>query len=166
MECCSFLHFSHFRLVFPCGLDFGPSWAQFWSGFGLLFLTFFASKTDQKINDFSHQFFYEFGSILAPKMAPGPLRIAGKSSPRGVQDHLDEVALIFCLSDLRFRTLLNRFWHDFGRFWHPFSTDFGVDVWFFGPFSLTSGIAPFFFSRFRSSLPSASHASIRPSVFS
>ena len=128
MEGCSFLHFSHFRLVFPCGLDFGPSWAQFWSGFGLLFLTFFASKTDQKIIDFSHQFFYEFGSILAPKMAPGPLRIAGKSSARGVQDHLDEVALIFCLSYLSFGILLGRFWHDFGRFWHPFSTDFGVDV--------------------------------------
>ena len=43
-------------------------------------------------------------------MAPGPLRIAGKSSPRGVQDHLDELALIFCLSYLRF----GNFWVDFG----------------------------------------------------
>ena len=83
MEGCSFLHFSHFRLVFPSGLDFGPSWAPFWSGFGLLFLTFFASKGDKKINDFSHHFFYEFGSILAPKMALGRGRIAGKSPPRG-----------------------------------------------------------------------------------
>ena len=160
MERRSFLHFSHFPLVFPSGLDFGPSWAPFWNGFGLLFLTFFASKTDQKINDFSHHFFYEFGSILAPKMALGRGTVAGKSPPRGVQDHLEDVAVIFCLSWLRFGTLLDRFWHDFGRFWHPFSTDFGVDVWFFGPFSLTSGIAPFFFSRFRSSLPSSSHASI------
>lgn len=128
MERCSFLHFSHFPLVFPSWLDFRPSWAPFWSGFGLLFLTFFASKGDEKINDFSHDFFYEFGSILAPKMAPGPATIAGKSSPGGVQDHLDEVALIFCLSELRFGTLLGRFLHDFGRFWHPFSTDFGVDV--------------------------------------
>ena len=96
--------------------------------FGAVFSHFSRFKGRSKINEFSHRFFYEFGSILAPKMAPGPLRIAGKSSPRGVQDHLDEVALIFCLSDLRFRTLLGRFWHDFGRFWHPFSTDFGVDV--------------------------------------
>ena len=61
-------------------------------------------------------------------MAPGRGTIAGKSPSSGVQDHLDEVALIFCLSYLRFGTLLGRFWHDFGRFWHPFSTDFGVDV--------------------------------------
>ena len=96
--------------------------------FWLLFLIFFASKTDQKINDFSHHFFYEFGSILAPKMALGRGRIAGKSPPRGVQDHLEDVAVIFCLSWLRFGTLLGRFLHDFNRFWHPFSTDFGVDV--------------------------------------
>ena len=128
IKCCSFLHFSHFRLVFPCGLDFGPSWTSFWSGFGLLFLTFFASKGNKKINDFSHHFFYEFGSLLAPKMAPGRGTIAGKSPPKGVQDHLDEVALIFCLSYLRFGTLLIRFWHDFCRFWLPFSAGFGVDV--------------------------------------
>ena len=70
MKCCSFLHFSHFRLVFLSGLDFRPFWAPFWSGFGLLFLIFFASKTDQKINDFSHQFFKEFCLILGPKKAP------------------------------------------------------------------------------------------------
>ena len=93
-------------------------------------------------------------------MALGCSTIAGKSPPRGVQDHLEDVAVIFCLSWLRFGTLLGRFLTDFNRFWHPFSTDFGVDVWFFGPFSFTSGIAPFFFSRFRSSLPSSSHASI------
>ena len=49
-------------------------------------------------------------------------------APQGVQDHLEDVAVIFCLSWLLFGTLLGRFWHDFGRFWHPFSTDFGVDV--------------------------------------
>ena len=47
---------------------------------------------------------------------------------QGVQDHLDEVALIFCLSWLRFGTLFGRFWYDFVRFGRPFSTDFGVDV--------------------------------------
>ena len=30
-------------------------------------LTFFTSKGDKKINDFSHHFFYEFGSILAAR---------------------------------------------------------------------------------------------------
>ena len=90
-------------------------------------------------------------------MALGRGTVAGKSSPGGVvQDHLEDVAVIFCLSWLRCGTLLGWFLLDFCRFWHPFSTDFGVDVWFFGPFSLTSGIAPFFFSRFRSSLPSSS----------
>ena len=128
MECCSFLHFSHFHFVFPSGLDFGPSWAPFWSGFGFLFLTFFASKGDKTINDFSHHFFYEFGSILAPKMALGLSWIAGKSPPRGVQDDLEDVAMMFCLSWLRCGTLLGRFLHDFNRFLHPFSTDFGVDV--------------------------------------
>ena len=111
MECCSFLHFSHFPLVFPSGLDFGPSWAPFWSGFGLLFLTFFASKADQKINDFSHHFFYKFRSILGSKRLPNYEWIAGKSPPRGVQDRLEDVALIFCLSWLRFGTILHRFWH-------------------------------------------------------
>ena len=164
IECCSFLHFSHFRLVFPSGLDFGPSWAPFWSGFGLLFLTFFTSKGDQKINDFSHHFFYEFGSILAPKMAPGCSTIAGKSPPRGVQGHLEDVAVIFCLSWLRFGTLLGRFLHHFNRFWHLFSTDVGVDVWFFGPFSLTSGIAPFSFHAFvLPFLPPAMHLFVPPS---
>ena len=123
-----FLHFSHLRLVFLFKLDFGSSWAPFWSGFGLFFLTFFASKDDQKINDFSLHLFYEWGLIFALKMAPGPPTIAGKSPPRGVQDHLEDVAVIFCLSWLLFGTLLGQFWDDFGRFWHPFSTDFGVDV--------------------------------------
>ena len=105
----SFLHFSHFRCVFPSGLNFEPSWAPFWSGFGLLFLSFFASKTGQKINEFSHQFLYEFGSILAPKMALGRGTVAGKSPPRGVQDRLEDVALTFCLYWLHFGTLLGRF---------------------------------------------------------
>ena len=61
-------------------------------------------------------------------MALGRGTVAGKSPPRGVQDHLEDVAVIFCLSWLLFGTLVGRFLHDFSRFWHPFSTDFGVDV--------------------------------------
>ena len=79
MECCSFLHFSHFPVDLPSGFDFGPSWAPFWISFGLLFLTFFASKADQKINDFSHHFFYEFGSIFGSKLARGRSTIAVES---------------------------------------------------------------------------------------
>ena len=92
--------------------------------------------------------------------------IAGKSLPRGVQDRLEDVALIFCLSWLRFGTLLGRFWHHFDWFWHPLFVDSGVDVGFFGPFSLTCGIDPSFFSCFRSSLPSYIHVSIFPFLFS
>ena len=59
-------------------------------------------------------------------------------------------------------SLLGRFWHHFARFRHPFFVDSGVDVCLFGPFSLTCGIDPFFFSSFRSSLPSYIHVSIFP----
>ena len=118
--CCSFLHFSQFPLELPSGIDFGPSRPPFWSGFGSLFLSFFASKTDQKIINFLHLFFYEFDSILDSKRLPYDGLILGKSPPREVQDRLEDVALIFCLSWLRFGTLLGRFWHHFGRFWYPF----------------------------------------------
>ena len=120
MERCSFLHFSHFPLDLPSGFDFGPSWPPFCSGSGRFFLflffvkIFYASKADQKIFNFLHQFFYEFCSILEAKMAPGRATLTRKSLPSGVQDHLDEVALIAYLSYLCFGSFLGRFWHDFG----------------------------------------------------
>ena len=94
MEGCSFLHFSHFSFVFPSGLDFGPSRAPFWSGFGLLFLTFFASKADQKINGFSHHFFlqiFDFGPKMAPKIYKNIEALSApfwvpKWSPNGTQN--------------------------------------------------------------------------------
>ena len=42
-------------------------------------------------------------------MAPGPRAIARKSPPKGVQDHLEDLALISCPSCLRFFTLFGRF---------------------------------------------------------
>ena len=111
-------------------------------------------------------FFTNLARLWDPRKLHSYGWIAGKSPPRGVQDRLEDVALIFCLSWLRFGTLLGRFWHHFGRFRHPFFVDSGVDVWLFGPFSLTCGIDPFFFSSFRSSLPSYIHVSIFPFILS
>ena len=148
-----FLHFSKFPLELPSGIDFGPSWATFWSGFGVLFLVFFASKTDQQINDFLHQVFYEFESIWGPKMAPGGSGIARKSQspPRAVQDCLEDVALICCLSWLRFGTFLDRFRHRFGRFWNSFLQILGSMFDGSGPFRSLVG-----------SIPSSFHAFVLP----
>ena len=86
--------------------------------------------------------------MLDSKRLPNYERIAGKSPPSGVQDRLEDVALIFCLSWLRFGTLLGRFWHYFGRFRYPFFVDSGVDVWLFGPFRSLVGSIPFSFHPF------------------
>ena len=134
----------------------------FWDPFSY----FFRFQDRSKNQRFFASVFYEFGSILDSKRLPYDGTKVGKSPPRRVQDRLEDAALIFCLSWLRFGTLLGRFWHHFGRFRHPFFVDSGVDVCLFGPFSLTCGIDPFFFSSFRSSLPSYIHVSIFPFILS
>ena len=156
MEVVRFYTFPIFVLSFLLGSILDHLGLHFGVVLDSFFLLFSLPRPIKKSTIFRISFFTNFAWFWDPRKLHNYDRIAGKSPPSGVQDHLDEVALIFCLSYLSFGILLGRFWHDFGRFWHPFSTDFGVDVWFFGPFSFTSGIAPFFFSRFRSSLPSSS----------
>ena len=68
--------------------------------------------------------------------------IAGKSLPRGVQDRLEDVALIFCLSWLRFETFLARLWHHFGRFRNPFLYILGSMFDCSGPFRSLVGSIP------------------------
>lgn len=135
MERPSFLHFFHFFLELPSGYDF------LISVWGAFFAICFASRGDQKFNDFFHLRCLDFGEKMEPflrKCSQGGSKIILK-------------ALLWLLPLLTsFSTGLDRFWFDFwtllGRFWgnvSPFQWHFGSIPSSLRPF-LHPSLHPFF----------------------
>ena len=82
---------------------------------------------------------------MVPKWSLKLGGIAGKPAPRGVQDRLEDVALISYPSWLPFGTLLGRFFHLFLAFWHRFQLILGP-ISFLSNVSLNLLGSVFFFS--------------------